>query len=163
METENVFKTKTGYCHILPDKIVLSRDGIVGNLASVVSGNTIYQSIILYSVLIVYFSYLFIHYYTAGSYPIAAIYGAFILFFLYYTFRAFGYSMTPVIERKSIQHIRFKKAIPFVSRSYFEITFLTAKGKTKKRMILLPGTLTSGEETDQKALEIMRSEHLIND
>jgi len=35
------FKTKTGYCHILPDRIVLTRDGVIGNVAKMTVGNNI--------------------------------------------------------------------------------------------------------------------------
>ena len=41
MESEKTFKTKTGFCHILPDKIILTRDGVVGNVAKVTVGNNI--------------------------------------------------------------------------------------------------------------------------
>jgi len=35
MDNEKKFKTKTGFCHILADKLILTRDGIVGNVANV--------------------------------------------------------------------------------------------------------------------------------
>lgn len=48
MENEKTFKTKTGFCHILPDKIVLSRDGVIGNVAKVTVGNNISRMLLIY-------------------------------------------------------------------------------------------------------------------
>jgi hypothetical protein len=41
MENEKTFKTKIGFCHILPDKIILTRDGIIGNVTIVMIGNNL--------------------------------------------------------------------------------------------------------------------------
>ena len=49
MKTEKIFKTKTGFCHILSDKIILTRDGIIGNVAKVTVGNTINRVLLIYS------------------------------------------------------------------------------------------------------------------
>jgi hypothetical protein len=163
METEKVFKTKTGYCHILPDKIVFTRDGIIGNLASTVSGNHIYQSIIIYLAAVGFLTYLLINNYTEKNYVIVGLDAGLIAVLLYYIVRAFGYSVAPVIERSSIQHIVYKKAVPMLTRSSFEIHFTNEKGRTKKRLVFLPGSLTNSESIANEALTIMRSEHLIND
>ena len=48
MDNEKTFKTKTGYCHILPEKIVLTRDGIIGNLATVTVANNILRILVIY-------------------------------------------------------------------------------------------------------------------
>lgn len=163
MENGKVFKTKTGYCHILKDKIVLSRDGIVGNVASVVSGNHIYQSVIIYLTAIGFLTYFLIKNYSEKSYVGIALDATLIAVLSYYIFRAFGYSATPVIERNKISQIVYKKAIPFLTRASFEVHFTDEKGRNKKRLIFLPGSLTNSETIANEALEIMRSEHLIND
>jgi len=48
MDNKNTFKTKTGFCHILPDKIILTRDGIIGNVAKVTVGNNINRILFIY-------------------------------------------------------------------------------------------------------------------
>src|SRR3989344_1787462 len=143
MENGKKFKTKTGYCHILKDKIVLSRDGIVGNVASVVSGNHIYQSVIIYLTAVGFLTYFLIKNYSEKSYVGIALDATLIAVLSYYIFRAFGYSATPVIERSKISQIVYKKA------------------RNKKRLIFLPGSLTNGEAIANEALDIMRSEQLI--
>lgn len=59
MEKENIFRTKTGFCHVLPDKIVLTRDGIIGNLSKVIVGNKIQQILIIYGIINSYLSIVF--------------------------------------------------------------------------------------------------------
>ena len=49
MENEKTFKTKTGFCHILPNKIILTREGIIGNVAKVTVGKNITRILIIYS------------------------------------------------------------------------------------------------------------------
>lgn len=53
MEQEKTFKTKTGFCHILLDKIVLTRDGVVGNVAKVTVGKSIARILIIYGAMTV--------------------------------------------------------------------------------------------------------------
>ena len=48
MENEKTFKTKTGFCHILSDKIILTRDGIIGNVAKVTVENNINRVLLIY-------------------------------------------------------------------------------------------------------------------
>ena len=53
MEKEKVFRTKTGFCHIFPDRIVLTRDGIVGNLSEITVSNSISRILTIYTLLLV--------------------------------------------------------------------------------------------------------------
>ena len=48
MENEKVFRTKTGFCHILPDRILLTRDGVKGNVANATVGKSITGVLIIY-------------------------------------------------------------------------------------------------------------------
>ncbi|MES2555666.1 MAG: phosphoribosylaminoimidazolesuccinocarboxamide synthase [Bacteroidota bacterium] len=163
METEKKFKTKDGYCHILPDKIVFTRDGVIGNLASTVHGNHIYQSVIIYTALIAVLSWLLVKHYAKGDSFSVLFYCVIIVCLFYFIIRVFRYSVSPVIRRSSIRHIVYKKAIPFLTRTCFEVYFADEKDRIKKRLISLPTSLTNGEAMANEALEIMRSEQLITD
>ena len=70
-------------------------------------------------------------------------------------------SATPIIDRSKIKNIKFKAAIVGLTRSRFEVFFETENGKIKKRLIMLPGSLTGGKSETEKALIIMREEKLI--
>lgn len=162
METEKTFRTKTGYCHILPDRIVLTRDGVIGNLAHVVSGNRIYRILIIYGFLACFLLYRMYNLYTKGHTILAIVFGLFAAFLVYGVFTSLNHSAAPIILRNKIKSTRFKKAIPGLTRSHFVIIFEDEHGKIKKRMILLPGSMTGGQTETENALKIMREENLLS-
>ena len=139
MENVKTFKTKTGYCHILTDKIVLSRDGIIGNVSEIVVGNTMAKILIVYAIISVIFIYLGIENLKKGGYTVA----------------------TPVINRNTIKKVVFKKGIKGITRPRFEVTFLL-ENKTKKRLIMLPGSFTGSEQDLSNAIKIMKEEGLLS-
>jgi len=55
----------------------------------------------------------------------------------------------------------FKKGMTGISRSRFEILFKNENGKLKKRLIMLPGSLSSGDKHTVTALEIMKDAGLL--
>ena len=161
METEQKFKTKTGFCHILEDKIVLTRDGIVGNIAEITAGNNITRILFIYgivAILLIYSGYdnfkekdwLFF-----GVYILAGIY------LIYNLFKSINLSATPIIERNKIKNVEFKPAKKFFTRSYFKVDFELNNGKIKRRLIMLPGSLNDGTNETEKALGIMKSAGLL--
>ena len=161
MENEKTFKTKTGYCHILPDKIILTRDGIVGNVAKVTVGNNISRILILYGGLSIVLLYFAFTNYQNGKTFTAILFGAIGIYLLYGIFRSLNNSATPIIERNKIKSIDLKKAIFGLTRSRFEVKFEDENGKTKKRLIMLPGSMNNGQNETEKAIEIMKAENLL--
>lgn len=161
MENENTFKTKTGYCHILPDKIVLTRDGIIGNISKTVNGNGIIKILLIYSAIAIYLLYKGYSSFIKEE-RFSALFFIIVAFYLIYSIiKSINNSATPMILRDKIKDVKFINAIPRVTRSRFEILFEDEKGKIKKRMIMLPGSLNDGENETKKALEIMKSEKII--
>jgi len=161
MSTEKIFKTKTGFCHILPEKIILTRDGIIGKVAETTVGKSITKILIIYSILsIVLFFYAFVKYKDekfgmAGFLIFLALYLAFGIL------SSLNNSATPVILKDSIQKVVFKNGIKGLTRARFEIFFYDTTGKLKKRLVLLPGSLSGGKTTTEKAVKIMKEEGLI--
>ena len=161
METEQKFKTKTGFCHILVDKIILTRDGIVGNMAELTSGNNISRILIIYGLvasLIIYNAYnnfMNENWFFFGIYTIAGIY------LTYTIFKSLNYFAIPIIERDKIKNIEFKPAKKFLTRSYFKVDFEQSNGKMKSRLIMLPGSLNDGKKETEKAIGIMENTGLL--
>lgn len=158
MDTAKVFKTKTGYCHVTQDKIILTRDGIIGDAAKLTMGNNIARPLIIYGIITIGFLFFSVKGFKqqdnfAGS--IFLIPGILLAFSI---FKSWNNSAAPIILRSSIRNVEFKKAMPGATRSYFTIYFENEKGKIKKRLILLPGSLSNGTEETKKALEIMAAE-----
>jgi hypothetical protein len=158
MNTEKVFKTKTGYCHILQDKIILTRDGVIGNISKATIGNNIARPLIIYGIIALGLFYLSIKGFNRGDYGPAFLFIILGLLLVFGILRSLNNSATPVIDRDRIKQIEFKKAVPGATRAYFIIHFHTDNGKIKRRLILLPGSFTGGQTETEKALQIMTEE-----
>ena len=157
---EKTFRTKTGFCHVTADQIILTRDGVIGNVAKVTVGNNILRILIIYgliSVGLIYFAY---DSYLKGNTIATILFGLLGLYLIYGVAKSLNNSATPVIDRKDIKTIKFIKGTSGLGRSRFEIEF-SQGGKIKKRLILLPGSMTGGHVETDKAVEIMREEKLL--
>ena len=160
MENEKKFKTKTGFCHILPDKIILTRDGIIGDIAKITVGNGIAIILIIYSIFAIFLLYFAFKAYQESKVVTTLFYVGFAGYLLYKVKQSTNYSAISTIERNKIKEVKFIDAKYGATRSRFEVLFEDQKGKIKTRLILLPGSLNDGENETKKALEIMKSEKL---
>lgn len=161
MATEQKFKTKAGFCHVLPDKIVLTRDGVVGHVSELIVGNKIYQVLSVYGIISIVFLYQAYTKFVNKDWIVFICYLIIGVFLIFSIARSAKLSATPIIERDRIRKIEFKQAKKFLTRSYFKIDFEQKNGKIKTRLIILPGSLSGGEEETKKALEIMKNTGLL--
>ena len=158
MDTEKVFKTKTGYCHVLQDKIVLTRDGVIGNISKMTMGNNIVRPLIIYGLISIGLFYLAIKGFNQGQTGTGFLFIIFGLLLVFGIFSSLNNSGTPVIDRDKIKNIEFKKAVSGATRAYFIVHFQTDNGQANKRLIMLPGSLSGGQLETEKALQIMTEE-----
>lgn len=163
MDNKNTFKTKTGFCHILPDKIILSRDGIIGNVAKVTVGKNISRVSLIYGGLSAFLFYSAFNNYQNGQIAMPIIFGIIGFYLIYGIITSLNNSTTPIIERSKIKHIKLKKAIFGLTRSRFEVLFEDDNEKIKKRPIMLPGSMKDGQNETEKAIKIMTEEKLLNE
>lgn len=160
MSTEKTFRTKTGFCHVLPDKIILTRDGVIGNLAKVTVGKGMIRILVVYgtlSLLMFYYSY---NSFQKGQYFEASFQVLIGIWLCVAIISSRNNSASPVIERIKIRNVKFRKGVPGLTRSWFEV-FFDDNGKTKRRMIMLPGSLIGGREATEQAIKIMTEEKLL--
>ncbi|GAB3832403.1 phosphoribosylaminoimidazolesuccinocarboxamide synthase [Hymenobacter jeollabukensis] len=162
MEDNSVFKTKTGYCHVLPDNIVLTREGAIGQAAEAVAGNNIARPLALYGLFTAGLAYLAYDYYLQANYGLTGFFSLLVVLLAYGILRSLNNSAQPVLDRKHIQRVSFRPGLPGLTRAHFEVTFLDARGKQKKRLIMLPGSLSDGKAETEKAVSIMRAEKLLS-
>jgi hypothetical protein len=158
---ENVFRTKTGFCHLFPDKIVLTRDGVVGNLSNAVVGSNISRILFIYALIAVgsiLYAYNAFTNHQIASAIFFIIIGGYLIFGIIFSLNN---SAAPIIERDKIKTTKFKKGVPGLTRSRFVVIFEDEKGKLKKRLIMLPGTLTGGLKESKNAVKIMQQEGFI--
>ncbi|MGQ2984169.1 phosphoribosylaminoimidazolesuccinocarboxamide synthase [Flavobacterium sp.] len=161
MDTEKTFRTKLGFCHILPDRIVLTNDGNVENVNDTPDGTILVKLLTIYGIMAGVFIYFAYDNYFDGQMFFSALFGLAALYLIYGIAVSTNNSAVSVIQRNAIKKVSFKKAIPFVTRSRFEVLFENSEGKTKKRLIMLPGSLTGGKGETEKALKIMKDENLL--
>ena len=158
MDAEKVFKTKSGYCHVLRDKIVLTRDGVIGNVANVTMGNNIARPLIIYGLIVIGLFYFAIKNFNSGQNFSTLFFTALGLFLIFGILKSLNNSATPVIDKEKIKDIEFKKAVTGATRSYFIVRFENDSGQIKRRLIMLPGSLSNGQVETEKALQIMTTE-----
>jgi len=161
MDSEKRFRTKTGYCHILADKIILTRDGIIGNVANVTVGNNIARILIIYGLVALGLIYFAIDNYNKQDNFTAIFLLLIAIYLIYGIFNSLNNSATPVIDRKSIRKVKLVKGIAGLTRARFIVIFTDDNGKIKKRLIMLPGSLTGGQTETDIAYNVMIEEKLI--
>lgn len=131
-------------------------------MAKVTVGNKINRILIIYGIGTIGLLYSSFLNYQKGSTEKSVLLILLAGFLLFGIIRSLNNSATSVIERKSIEEIVFKKAAPGLTRAHFIVFFKNDQRKTKKRLIILPGALASGEDEAEKALKLLQEEKLIN-
>jgi hypothetical protein len=154
-EAEYTFRTKTGTCMISPERLVLTRDGTTGKVAQFLYGRSIHRGLIIYGIIGTAVLIFGIWQIIEENY----ISGVFFLLIGIYLFwnviASWNNSGLNQIERSTVQSIDIQPPKPPLTRGYFTINF-THNGKKRKRLVMLPGSLSGGEEEYKKALSAMK-------
>ena len=161
IKMEKVFRTKTGFCHVTSDKLILTRDGVIGNISKVAVGNNVTRILIIYGLLsigLIYFAY---DSFVKGDMITSLFFGLIGLYLAYAIIRSRNNSATPIIERKDIKSVIYNSGISGLTRPRFEVEFKD-NGQIKKRLIMLPGTLKGGQNEGDNAVQILREEKLLS-
>jgi hypothetical protein len=161
METEMTFRTKTGFCHVTADRIILTRDGVIGNISKVMVGKAISRMLIIYGLLsigLIYFAY---DSHVKGDTTMTLLFALIGLYLINGIVKSRNNSVIPMIERKDIKNVNYNAGILGLTRPRFEIEF-NYNGQIKKRLIILPGILDAGQSEGDKAVQIMKNEKLLN-
>lgn len=153
------FRTKTGYCHVLPDRIVLNASRNPDIVFQTASGG-IMQRLVMYGLLSLCLLYQAYKSYEEHAIHFVVLFGLAGLYLLYVVFTSINNSAAPVIQRAAIEEVKFSKTTPGLTRSYFSV-FFNENGKRKKRLIMLPGTLAGGVDETVIAVEIMKREGVL--
>lgn len=160
-ETSRIFKTKTGTCQVTREKLVLTRSGLTGNAARGLFGNSITRALVLYGTVgfaaLVYAVIMIL----SENYGQAVLFGLIGVYFAYNVFASFKNSATPEIERSEVKNIVIHSPRPPLTRAYFVVHFVR-DGKSKKRLIVLPGSMSDGNIEYENALSILQNEGWTN-
>lgn len=161
-EVYKSFETKTGFCHVFTNKIVLSRDMNKNNICKVVASNNINSTLIIFGLISIFLFYKSYVIFMEKEFFFSLFNLALGLYFVYTILTNINNSTTSLIYRDSIKKVVFTKAKPYLTRAYFEVYFSDEKNSTKKRLIMLPGSFSNGKSETEKALRIFKEEGLIS-
>lgn len=160
-DRSNTFMTQKGYCHLLPDRIVLTEDGHYNRplVQQRQKRKVIYETLISLA-FIAFMIYMVIRIYPEDhfwSVTLTILTGMMCIRLV----ASWFYSQTAVIPRSSIRNVRFIKAFPYLMRSRLIVTFEDANGKQQKRFIPLPGWLNEGDRHTAEAIALLEKEELL--
>lgn len=163
MSVEASFRTKYGFCHIFPDRIVLTEGGGTGTSQQLEkeltpTRKTVY--FIAYTVLCASVSWFFID---EGKWIGAVVMGLIWLYFSYIFLRNFHVSTPPVIPRKQIRSVSYQKASRLLGNPFFVIDYTDEKGNAAKRYIAMKSIADGGGEEIETAIAVWKTAHLFND
>jgi hypothetical protein len=153
--TEYTFRTKTGTCIVSPGKLELIRQGAVGKAANFMYGKSIRRGLFIYGVLGIIALIFGIWQLIDKSYiggVLLCVIGA---YFFWNVIASWNNSALNQIERSTVQSIDINPPNPPFTRGYFVIHF-EYQGKMRKRLVMLPGTVSGGSEEYPKALSAMK-------
>ena len=161
MENGKTFKTKDGICHLLQDKIVLTSNekSVAETILS--TKNRMPIILVVFSIIAVILFCFSVNEYRNNRLIESVIFGLAGIYAVYANLINIHASTIPVIDRKSIKEVKLKKGIVGLTRSRFEVFFVDEKGKTKKRFVMLPGSLEDGKNETANAIQLMRTEGLM--
>lgn len=158
MEKYQSFPTATGYCHLFPDRIVLSNSQDPEDIRQPSSknyGRVIKVIQLIVGIILVGASILSIwkgNILGAGS---GLFLGTALL--IYSQTRKAG-SDAPVIFRSSISEVRFRQEYRNPYRALFIVQFRDEQDRLKARPIILRGNLRTNTEEIESAYDLMSSE-----
>jgi len=123
-------------------------------------GDSISRVLVMYGVIGFALAALGVSLVANGSALQGAITGGFGGFLLWSVFASRNNSATPVIERSAIRRVEARPPRPPLARGYFVVTFEEG-GKERRRLILLPGSMSGGRAEYDKARDVLTAAGLL--
>jgi len=160
MEAEKSFRTSNGLCIILPDKVILTKDGEASDVSNTTEQETKLAPLIIYSIIaLAFFGFALKGFIESNIYPalFLTVFGVASLTRLVMNINK---SNSRVIVRDNIVEVEFRRVYTSYSYAYFVIHYKNQSGSIRQRHIQLPGTLITGREEIENAYLIMESEFL---
>lgn len=159
-DTGDTFRTKTGACIVLEDRLLLARDGARGALAEALFGDSIVRILAMYLVLAIWCAGTCVSLALAGDWVIAWIPGVIAVFLFVHVARSRDLSASNVIPFSAIHEIESKPGTTGATRPRFVVHF-DENGRRKRRFIMLPGVLEDGQAEFLRAKAILASRGLL--
>jgi len=156
------FSTHTGYCHVLPDRLVLSKEPVYGeSIAQLVpwEGRPLFFPAAALGLLLLVFSWLS---FREGKTVIAALAVIFGFLLFRYVMRLTMKQREVVIPRDAIISLTFKNGQPPLTKAFFILRYSNGRGGHRNKVIPLPAFSSRWQDVRDQALEILEEEGLLD-
>ncbi len=160
MDLPASFRTKIGFCHILEDRLVFNREAQIKEGLKLTTNHSMAKYLLLYGILLIVLGFAIYDTFQKGKTGFPILFCLIGALYLYGWISCFFYSGTPVIYRKDIDKIVFKKGIAGITRGRFVVHFQKENGKKSMRMIMMLGVLTGGKKGTADAMAVMKEHNL---
>ena len=107
MERENIFRTKSGFCQILSDRIVLTRNAAVGNFSKFFVGDNITRILLIYSFITLFLLFFAFKAFQENKIATFLFNVFFAIYLLFKIKQSLNFSATPIIKRNKIKEVKF--------------------------------------------------------
>jgi hypothetical protein len=158
MEGAKMFKTRSGYCFITPDEIILTQQQHLQKKPAKPAGDLSTVVLSLYAIAAAFVFYFSVLGFQQADYYPAAVLLIVSVGIMAYVYTARNKSFAPIIPRESIRDIELIKAIPGGLGTHFNIWFEDDNGQLKRRVIKLPGMFVPENTELVNAIKIMQEE-----
>ncbi len=148
------FMTKLGKCTIDSEKLSLTRGGVIGKSVDKTIGTSISLWLVFYSILSISSFAFSVNFFLHNSYAYGTVFILIGFWLAYSVLKSFSYSGTNIVERSEVEKITVHKPRPPLMRGYLVVHFLR-DGIKKKRVVMLPGSMSGGEEEFKRAQQIL--------
>lgn len=155
-KSKNFFRFRDGYCHILNDKILLTRTEAPDENQLAQKKTVPYSQVATYAFFSIIFSLYFFDQYQFGNRFLAFIFLIFASLFSIGSVNLLTLKLTPLIERSKIVKVRYVKKIPVIALASIQIEFKDKNNKKQNTWLYLD------DEHVQEALEVLQQFKLLS-
>ena len=145
----------------MADRIVIRREGTAGGLAILLAGNSITRVLFVYGIMAVSLIGLAIYLAVSGHFLLTGLALVWAAVILRGVVRSRHFSAIAEIPRNAIESIEVHEP-RLATRGYFLVYFRLGDA-VKKRIIMLPGSMSGGSAEFQHALVVLQNHGLIGD
>jgi len=156
------FNIKGGYCYLYPDRIEVLRQDALGQLTAFLFRRGYQRALVLYLLLSVLMVLGALITALIDNYFLASFFTLLIPFSLGAAWFNRDLSFAPVIPKRSVEHVEYRRAVQGESRAAFIISFRPEK-RLLRRVISLPTHTHRGTSLADTAYWMMRDDGLITD
>jgi hypothetical protein len=166
IDSQKKFRTTTGFCHILPDKIAFTKDGRQESIdLSPPKDHRSVKFALVYGLIIFLIIGFIVYKYLGQEIDLATtiITISLIVVFLYYIYKVINYQARTYFDRDKIVKVKYISALSSLTHGQFIFSIKSDNGKILNANIILRPKNIYGKQETEDAIKIMVDEGLISD